>query len=195
MRERFAIPPFDRAAALIAPSKEARRARLKQYRQETVEPLVFASAERELEDERNKAQHAGYLALHPGRGPVASALSRHGWGPDTLPDYRRWAALRLLMRVRGLCPECGALDGTAEHILAHVQLRMQQAGVPAPAVALDLLKTTAPADELRRNVRAVGQTLQGRRNWRWLEARAGAAPAGVGNLTPPCSPRDEEEAV
>ena len=177
LREKFQVPPFDRAAARLAPSKEARRARLRKYGKEIVEPRVFKRTQQEVAEERRKTENTLYCELHPGRGPVASTLDGHGWGPETMADYRRWARLRLLMRVSGQCPECGALDHTAVHILGHVHARLWAAGAKAPEQVTHLLRTDVPAGELRRNVRAVGQTLRGGADWRWLEAKPPPAQA------------------
>ena len=41
---------------------------------------------------------------------------------------------------------------------------------------LRLLRTDAPADELRRNIRLVGQVLRGHHDWRWLRPATGRVP-------------------
>ena len=80
IRDGFAIPPFDRGAALRAPSRAAKRARLRQYRLEVVEPRIFAATEEEIANERQKPQNSLYTRLHPGRGPVAAVLKNNEWG-------------------------------------------------------------------------------------------------------------------
>ena len=40
------------------------------------------------------------------------------------------------------------------------------------------LRTDLPADELRRNIRAVGQTLRGGKDWRWLRPAGAGADSG-----------------
>jgi hypothetical protein len=188
LRERFGVPPFDRVAAQAASSGDAQKARMRRYRKTIVEPLVFGLTEDEMAEARRRPGQEAYAKLHPGRGPVAGVLKGHGWGPDTMPDYRRWARLRLVMRVHGRCPECDALDGTAEHILAHTMDRVRAAGHRVPAEALDFLRTDVPADQLRRHVRAVGQTLRGGQDWKWLSPRPPAGRDAANAGTPPGSP-------
>ena len=149
LKEQFQVPPFDRAAARLAPSKESRRTRLRKDRKEVVDPRVFKRTQQEVAEERRKMGNMLYFELRPGRGPVASTPDGHGWGPQTLADYHRSARRRLLMRVEGLRPECGGLDHTACHIVGHVHARLREAGAKAFELVLHLLRMDAPAGEPR----------------------------------------------
>lgn len=173
LRAGYGLPQFDRAAARRAPSRAARRARLRQYRTEVVEPRMFEDTEAEIRAERQKPAHALYNRLHPGRGPVAGVLQGNEWGPETLGDYKRWVRLRILLRCPSGCPACTSVDGTAEHILrAHAAPKVWQGEELDRADPFRLLRTDTPTAELRRNIRVVGQVLRGGQDWKWL----GAAP-------------------
>ena len=126
-----------------------------------------------MEDElrccRADPRNVLYNALHPGRGPVAGCLQRHGWGVHTVGDYKRWTLLRVVFRFEGGCPGCDTADGVAEHFLEAHAVPWVHEGLPSNAVgALWLLRTDLPSDVLRRNIRLVGQLIHGRQEWGWL---------------------------
>ena len=169
LRERYNIPKRQVAPGEESKSKAAMRYRLERYRVEQVEPRVYKEAEEEILKERAKPGNAVYAALHPGRDSVAAALKGNGWGHQTVADYRRWAALRLVLWHPRGCPVCHIMDGSAVHILeAHCAPRLPDSATSGPLGALALLQTSKPPDELRRNIRVVGQTLRGGQNWDWL---------------------------
>ena len=173
IRDGFAIPPFDRGAALRAPSRAAKRARLRQYRLDKVEPRIFAATEEEIANEHQEPQSSLYIRLHLRRGPVAAVLKNHESGAETSVDYRRWVRLRVLLRFPAGCRPCPSVDGTAEQILsAQAAPRLWSGGELRAVDLFRLLRTALPAEELRRDIRVVGQTFRGNHDWRWLRKRA-----------------------
>ena len=60
------------------------------------------------------------------------------------------------------------MDSSALHILeAHCAPRLPDSATSGPLGALALRQTSKLPDELRRNIRLVGQTLRGGQNWDW----------------------------
>ena len=110
-----------------------------------MKPGVYTEAEEEILKERAKLGNTVYAALYPGRDSVAAALKGHGWGHQTVADYRRWAALRLVLWHPRGCPVCHIMDGSAVHILeAHCAPRLPDSATSGPLGALALLQTSKP---------------------------------------------------
>ena len=94
------------------------------------------------------------------------------------------------------CPQCGAKDPTAQHILdTHARPLLPAEDMDGPLGALALLRTDLAPDVLRRNIRLTGQILRGGRDWRWLRSAGPEAEAGRmggSSESPAANPGDGE---